>query len=114
MEVTERLDKAQVQKIRYALEEALSAAAKDLGLTASGLGNISYDDKTLTTGRITFALESTQESFDNLEDYIGKRYKHNRRIFTIEGIAEGKLRGRTQHGKVYLIKKDQLDTMIQL
>jgi hypothetical protein len=105
-----------VRALRKEVEEAIQAIASKYGLKASTLGNIGYTPSTMHTGKLTFAVADSQKPVEGvlLGDLIGRRYKQGSRTFTIIGTEAGKLLARTNRGARYLIRKEQLDTMIQL
>ena len=109
-------DKALVQTVRTEVEEAIKTIAEKYGLKASTLGNIGYNDKTMHTAKLTFAIAETQAPVTGvlLGDLIGKRFKHGSRTFTITGTENGKLVARTNRGAQYVIRQEQLQEMIQL
>jgi hypothetical protein len=109
-------DRSLVQQVRNEVEDALKTIAEKYGLKASTLGNIGFNDKTMHTQKLTFAIAESQEPTTGvlLGDLIGKRYKQGSRTFTIIGVENGKLLARTNRGARYLIRQDQLADMIQL
>ena len=109
-------DKTLVQTVRNEVEEAIKTIAEKYGLKASSLGNIGYNDKTMHTAKLTFAIAETQAPVTGvlLSDLVGKRFKQGSRTFTIIGVEDGKLSARTNRGARYLIRQDQLSEMIQL
>ena len=109
-------DQNLVRQVRNEVEEALKTIAEKYGLKASTLGNIGYNDKTMHTSKLTFAIAESQTPLEGvlLNDLIGNRYKQGGRTFTITGIQNGKLVGRTNRGAQYLITKEQLASMVQL
>ena len=111
-----KLTKTMVQDVRKELEEAIKIVAEKYGLKASTLGNIGFTDTTMHTSKLVFALAEQQVPVTGilLDDLIGKRFKHGSRTFTITGTENGKLVARTNRGAQYLIRKDQLEDMIQL
>lgn len=109
-------DDANVKLIRKEVEEALQKIAQRHGLKVSTLGNIGYNPSTMHTGKLSFAIEAKQirVTETNLEDLIGKRFKQGSRTFNIRAIEDGKLLAVTNRGARYLIRKEQLNEMIQL
>lgn len=105
-----------VKMLRKELEEAIQIVANKYGLKASSLGNIGYNMNTMHTGKISLAVASSQMDTDNepLESFVGKRFKQGSRVFNIYGVENGKLLGRTNRGATYLIKRENVKTMIQL
>lgn len=110
----ENLTKENVTKLSKKLNQLISEEAAKLGLKFTGLGNIKYDNKSFKTGTLEFALQSSQKDFDKLSDYIGHKWKHKRRIFTVKSVEGNKLVATTQNGKNYLIRPEQFDNMILL
>ena len=110
----ENLTKENVTKLTKQLNRVISKEANKLGLKFTGLGNIRYKEKSFTTGTLEFALQSSQKDFNKLSEYIGHRWKHKRRIFTVNSVKGNKLVASTQRGKNYLIQPSQLDNMIML
>jgi hypothetical protein len=109
-------DRQLVQTVRNEVETALQTIAEKYGLKASTLGNIGFNDRTMHTAKLTFAIAETQTPIEGvlLGDLIGKRFKQGSRTFTIIGTEDGKLLARTNRGARYLIRKDQLADMVQL
>jgi hypothetical protein len=109
-------DKSLVQQVRSEVEEALKTIAEKYGLKASTLGNIGFNDRTMHTQKLTFAIAETQAPVTGvlLSDLVGKRYKHGSRTFTIVGVENGKLLASTNRGARYLLRQDQVAVMIQL
>ncbi len=105
-----------VKQLRQELQEAINTVAAKYGLKATSLGNIGYDSSTLTTGKLSLAVGSSQPNCSEtpLEDFVGKRFKAGSRTFTIIGVENGKLLGRTNRGARYLISRENLSTMIKL
>ncbi len=110
------MDRTLVKQVRTEVEAALQTIAEKYGLRASSLGNIGFDNKTMHTAKLTFAIAESQTDIKetNLIDLIGKRFKHGARTFTIKGVEKGQLLAVTNRGARYLIKKDQLEGMIEL
>ena len=114
MQIT-RFNDLSIKALRRDVEKALNDVARAHGLRVSTLGTISYSPNNLTTGKLTFAIESSQTSLDlPLSELIGKSYKHGAKIMKITGVENGKAVGRTQRGKNYLITRDQLAGMIEI
>lgn len=105
-----------VKQIRVEVEAAINDIAKKYGLKASSLGRISYNSISLNTGKLTFALEAEQPDLSTmkLEDFINRRFKHGSRTFSILAVEGDKLIARTNRGARYLIRVDQLSTMIAI
>ena len=112
--VIKHFNDATVKQLRVEVEAAINDIAKKYGLKASTLGRISYNSISLSTGKLNFALEAEQPDLTSmkLEDFISKRFKHGSRTFTIIGTEDGKLLARTNRGARYLLRVDQLSTMI--
>lgn len=101
--------------MRNSIEKAIESECKKLGLKSSGIGRITFDDKSFSTSKLTFILESAQPTFSNLEDYVGKSYKLNRRIFSITRVIDDKhVLGVTQRGKNFRLTKDDIAKMVEV
>jgi hypothetical protein len=107
---------ANVKLLRNEMEEAIRSVASKYGLKVSGLGNIGYNMNTMTTGKITLAIEDSQDDVMALSmtDLVGKRFKSGSRTFTLISIENGKFIARTNRGARYIIAQEQLSKMIQL
>lgn len=105
-----------VKRVRAEIESALQEIGKRNGLKISSLGAISYSGKNLTTGKITIALESSQEPVYgvDLASLVGKQYKTGSRVFTILKVEDGKLLARTNRGALYTITRQRLAEMVQI
>lgn len=110
-----KFDAFNAKHLRNELENTLNEFAEKHGLKAASLGNISYTDNILNTGKISFATAVSQMPVNApLLSYVGKKYKHGNRIFTILGVKEGKLEAITQRNARYLITPEQICDMIKL
>lgn len=114
MKIT-HLSNETVKEVRLEIEKALREIGERRGLKISTLGNLSYNATTIFTQKLTIALEESQKiEASSLIDYVGKRFKMGARTFTIEGVEKGKLVGRTNRGKGYLLTVEQVQNMIKL
>jgi len=109
------LTQENVKLIREDLEKAISEVAAKYGLKASTLGNIGFNYKTMTTSKLTLALEDTQPTADApMEELLGSRYKMGSRTFTLTSIQGEKFIGVTNRGARYLLSREDLSRMIKL
>jgi len=111
-----KFDQQLVKTVRQEVEEAISKIADKYGLKASTLGNIGYDDRTMHTAKLSFAIADSQSPLEGVLaiDLLGKRFKHGSRVFTITRVEGTKFAARTNRGATYLVTREQLSTMIQL
>jgi hypothetical protein len=109
------ITRAFLGEVRKDLEAAIKAVAEKHGIQSGGIGNITFDTNTFSTGRLQFGLFTQTPIISANQELMGKRFQMGQRIFTItEILPNGKVTGRTQRNKNYSIKVEQLSGMIAL
>jgi len=117
MNTIKSFNRINVKELRVELENAIRTICLKHGITAPSLGDISFDDDTFTTSKLTFKLESIFNTTMSLssESLIGKRFKSVGRIFTIKlDYGDNTYQGTTQNGKNFRLRKDQIADMSPL
>jgi len=117
MVTIQKFDRNTVKTLRVELEMAIANVCEKHGLMPASLGNIRFNDNSFSTSKLTFQTKTKMEKVLNSapSDLLNKRFKMGQRIFTITtDNGNGTFNAKTNRGARYILRMDQIATMIQL
>ena len=108
-------DITNVRLIRAAIDAALQEISKEFKVKITLQGNSSYTDKIIYMPKAIIGIEEESVASEvPLIDLVGTSWRSGAKTFTITGVSGTQLIGQTNRGKKYLIKHEQLNSMIRL
>ena len=104
-----------LNELRLAYQKAIDDVSKQFGIKSS-LGNISFGANNFTV-KMTVAIPAVNQApivVGHEHTLIGKVFKSGNSEYTIFEAQTGQVRAKNQKGKVYRIKTNVLQGMIQV
>jgi hypothetical protein len=106
-----KFDEATVKMVRKEIEQALKEACDRIGIKPPGLGNITFNNHSISTAKLVFGILTPPIDKDTA-GLMGQEFRQGAGRFTVKEIHPEHVIALSARGKRYRIGYDQLNKMM--